>query len=148
MRSKIETFRGDYHFLSNFYEHESIEFNGLMFNSVESAFQSQKSENPIEQHRFQFMSPDEAKKAGKGVKPLRPDWDKIRLQVMEDCLRLKFAIPKLREKLLETGQAKLIEGNWWRDFWWGVCEGRGENHLGKLLMKVRSELQKENENAV
>jgi predicted NAD-dependent protein-ADP-ribosyltransferase YbiA (DUF1768 family) len=35
---------------------------------------------------------------------------------------------------------ELIEGNWWGDTYWGVCNGVGENHLGKLLMKIRDYL--------
>ena len=31
----------------------------------------------------------------------------------------------------------LIEGNWWKDTYWGVCDGKGQNKLGELLMKVR-----------
>lgn len=151
MKNKIETFRGDYHFLSNFYEHEPIVMDGLSFNSVEAAFQAQKSENPLEKHRFQFMDPKESKAEGKKVNPLRPDWNDVRIQVMKDALRLKFAIPKLRKRLLETADAELIESNNWCDAFWGRCDcfkhgSIGENHLGKLLMKIRAELQKEAEN--
>lgn len=51
----------------------------------------------------------------------------------------KFYDPDLNAKLQETGDAELIEGNYWGDRFWGVCDGVGENHLGKLLMRVRSE---------
>lgn len=51
---------------------------------------------------------------------------------------VKFAEPGLQAKLLETGNEELVEGNYWGDTFWGVCRGRGENHLGKLLMKVRT----------
>jgi predicted NAD-dependent protein-ADP-ribosyltransferase YbiA (DUF1768 family) len=43
--------------------------------------------------------------------------------------------------LLETGDAELIEGNDWGDTFWGVCGGKGNNFLGKLLMEVRKELR-------
>ncbi len=49
----------------------------------------------------------------------------------------------LREKLLATGDRKLVEGNTWGDTFWGVCRGNGKNHLGKILMKIRAELQAE-----
>ena len=35
-----------------------------------------------------------------------------------------------------------IEGNTWNDTFWGVCNGQGQNWLGKILMLVRSELNK------
>lgn len=52
----------------------------------------------------------------------------------------------LKKKLLETGDAELIEGNYWHDNTWGQCycprckNKIGENHLGKLLMKIRESL--------
>jgi ribA/ribD-fused uncharacterized protein len=81
---------------------------------------------------------------------LRPDWEEIKLQVMEAILRAKFKDPDLHARLLATGNETLQEGNWWNDSFWGVviarggrpCLPHGENHLGKLLMKIRKELQK------
>ena len=67
---------------------------------------------------------------------------------MEDYLTCKFAIPELREKLLATKDAELIEGNWWHDNFWGNClcskckDIQGKNMLGKLLMKEREQIKK------
>ncbi len=51
--------------------------------------------------------------------------------------------PDLLSKLLATGDAELIEGNTWGDRVWGVdlYRGAGENHLGKILMRIRDELR-------
>lgn len=65
----------------------------------------------------------------------------MKLRVMELLLRQKFQIPELGAKLLSTGSAELVEGNHWGDTFWGVYNKVGHNHLGKLLMKIRSELQ-------
>lgn len=35
----------------------------------------------------------------------------------------------------------VYKGNYWKDTYWGVCNGVGENHLGKLLMKIREKLK-------
>jgi hypothetical protein len=59
---------------------------------------------------------------------------------MTEIIRLKFQNPGLKAKLLATGNQELIEGNTWGDCYWGVCEGNGQNHLGKILMQVREEL--------
>jgi hypothetical protein len=59
---------------------------------------------------------------------------------MLDILRIKFQNPRMRDALIGTNGVKLIEENEWNDTFWGVCNGRGQNHLGKLLMQVRSEL--------
>jgi hypothetical protein len=78
---------------------------------------------------------------------LRPDWEKIKLSIMEDLLRQKFSPAKLGTFLEstvfidESGEpTTLVEKNWWGDRFWGVYEDSGENHLGKLLMKIRKEL--------
>ena len=47
----------------------------------------------------------------------------------------------LKEMLLLTGDQEIIEENYWGDTFWGVCRGKGQNHLGKILMKVRDELR-------
>ena len=72
---------------------------------------------------------------------LRKDWEDVKIQVMENGLRLKFQDPTLRKKLLATEDEELVEGNPWGDRYWGVCNGSGKNKLGKLLMKIRKELQ-------
>ena len=76
---------------------------------------------------------------------LRGDWEQVKFDVMERCVRYKFAHhPELRDKLLATGDAYLEEGNDWGDTIWGVSNGVGENRLGKILMKVRGELRRDN----
>ena len=74
---------------------------------------------------------------------LRPDWEDIKDDVMLEGLYRKFTNDELAEWLLDTGDEELVEGNWWGDRYWGVCNGIGQNKLGKLLMKVREELAEE-----
>ena len=78
----------------------------------------------------------------------REDWDEIKLGVMETGLRYKFSKhnTKLRQKLLDTKGIELVEYNYWNDVFWGVCKKTevGENHLGKLIMKIREEVDNEN----
>jgi hypothetical protein len=71
---------------------------------------------------------------------LRADWEDIRLEVMLNLLRQKFAPgSELRTKLETTTPHELVEGNTWGDTFWGVCNGVGQNNLGRLLMQVRDE---------
>ncbi len=138
----IDSFKGEYGFLSNFYKCR-VEFEGNVYPSVEHAFQAAK--NPDPEYRAAVAgagSPVTAKRMGRKVL-LRPDWEEAKDGVMLECLRLKFSDPGLREKLLETGDAELIEGNMHNDRYWGVCRGEGRNVLGKLLMKVREEILRE-----
>ena len=88
------------------------------------------------------MEPAEAKSRGRQI-TLRPDWEEVKLGIMEEIVRVKFTQNHaLRQQLLDTGDRELREGNNWHDTFWGVDlrTGKGENHLGKILMKIRSEL--------
>ena len=87
------------------------------------------------------LGPSDAKRLGRHV-PLREDWNSIKEQIMYEICKAKFTQnPDLAEKLLETGDAELIEGNWWHDTTWGMCNGEGQNLLGKILMRVREEIK-------
>lgn len=140
MSMDIKGFSGKYRFLSNFYPSKII-LDGLEYAHVEAAFQAAKTDDPSARRRIREVAkPGEAKRLGQKVK-LREGWDKMRIQVMEDLVRQKFTVHKdLQEKLLATGDAYLEETNTWNDKFWGVCRAHGENHLGKILMKVRKEL--------
>ncbi len=62
---------------------------------------------------------------------------------MRQLLEIKFDLdlnPTLAYALYNTGEVDLIEGNTWKDYFWGVCSGVGENHLGRILMEIRSSL--------
>lgn len=132
---KIDSFSGEYDFLSNFYP--------LKDKTVEHWFQAMKTRDEEQQEWvLTAPTPGAAKKRGRKV-TLREDWNDIRLEVMEMCLREKFSDPVLCQKLLDTGDAELIEGNTWNDTFWGVCRGKGENNLGKLLMELRTRLRNE-----
>jgi len=128
---QITSFRNEYAFLSNFYEHD-----GRI--TAEHLFQSMKCAVPWWQlYILDAPNPAEAKKRGRQA-PMREDWEDIKLRVMESILLMKFRPgSEMLTRLLSTGDAELIEGNWWGDKYWGVCDGTGFNHLGKLLMAIR-----------
>jgi len=74
----------------------------------------------------------------------RKGWEDIRLDVMEQVQLAKFTqYPELGKKLIATGDAELIYNNECGDSYWGVFEGKGENNLGKVLMKIRTRLSKQ-----
>ena len=137
----ITSFAGEYSFLSNFYPC-AIALDSDDYPTVEHAFQAAKTDDSDQRRSIRDdESPVTAKHRGKRV-TLRPGWDHLCFGIMETLVRQKFTRHSaLREKLLATGDAELIEGNTWNDRVWGVYEGRGENRLGKILMKVRAELR-------
>lgn len=140
MTKAITHFTGDYRFLSNFW-YANVEYDGRLWPSVEHAYQAMKSSDRAYQDKFMYGTPGNAKRLGKNPPARRPDWDGVKLRIMETCVRSKFQITRsLGDELLDTGDAELVEGNHWGDVYWGVCRGVGENNLGKILMKVRAEL--------
>jgi ribA/ribD-fused uncharacterized protein len=145
----ITEFQGPYRFLSNFYLAE-VEFEGHQYPSVEHAYQAAKfdRDEAMRSRVASASSPAEAKRIAHSATTQRANWDQAKYDVMEQCVRDKFTRhAELREKLMATGDADLIEGNTWGDQIWGVYFGKGDNRLGKILMQVRSELRdKEREN--
>ena len=133
---KIDSFDGQYAFLSNFYD-SPITYEGINYPTVEHAFQAAKSmDSSVRKTIANMDTPGKAKRAGRKVE-LRSDWETVKFDVMKELVTLKFQIPELREKLKATGDAELIEGNTRKDTCWGVCNGKGADNLGKILMEVR-----------
>lgn len=142
----IGRFTGQYRFLSNFWS-VTIAFEGHSYRTVEHAFQAAKTLDPEERRRIR-AEPNAAgaKERGKHVE-MRLDWEQVKVDIMRQLLRQKFGTEPLKSYLLKTGKSQLVEGNWWGDRFWGVCEGKGENMLGKLLMEIRTELRAQKETA-
>lgn len=135
---RIEAFTGQWRFLSNFWPCK-VEFEGLVYPSVEHAYQAAKTVDPVERAQVRNAgSASIAKRLGRRVTQ-RPDWAETRVEIMHNLVKQKFSDPALLQLLLSTGDAELVEGNEWGDTFWGVCRGQGQNQLGKLLMLVRRE---------
>ena len=139
----VSRFSGLYRFLSNFYPCDVV-FEHVCYCTVEHAYVAAKTLDPwLREYIAKTPSPGKVKIIGRGLQ-LRADWEQIKLPLMEGLLRQKFRSGSpLANALLATGEAELIEGNTWGDTFWGVCNGVGENNLGKLLMKIRSELSEQ-----
>jgi len=141
MAIAIRSFSGKYCFLSNFaYGVKIVDEFGLEYPTVEHAYQAAKSDDIRIRSCFLYGTPGQAKINGRRVE-IRRDWDAVRINIMRDFLRQKFSQEPFKSKLLETGDFILVEGNTWGDTFWGVCNGEGQNMLGKLLMELRCELQ-------
>jgi ribA/ribD-fused uncharacterized protein len=161
-----------YRWLSNFAGAESsatqwqvvIQFEGMQYPSVEHAYQAAKTLNEAERKTLaQAPLASQTKRLGRRI-TMRPNWNEIRVSVMQDLLFQKFSPtlnPTLAQLLWNTGERELVELNTWGDDFWGMVEfdptqsGHvslprssyhglilvGFNHLGRLLMKVRRHLQ-------
>ncbi len=142
MSKPIYRFMGDTRWLSNF-EYATVVYDNELYFSTEHAYQAAKTLDEDQRRAIRNeLSPSKAKKMGRAVK-MRDDWESVKLQIMYELNLQKFSRHlELQKQLLDTGDAVLEEGNNWGDTYWGVVDGKGENHLGKILMKVRSDIRK------
>jgi ribA/ribD-fused uncharacterized protein len=147
----ITKFEGRYRFLSNFYpckinyqciDYPSVEHFYVAMKVTDQQFINGKYYTPADFRELisKLKEPAFAKKLGEKVK-LRSDWAEKKLEYMNWAIREKFKDQTLKELLLETGNHELVEVNYWKDTFWGVCNGKGQNHLGKILMTVRDEIR-------
>jgi len=137
----IAAFTDNARFLSNFYP-SPIEYDEITYPTLEHAYQAAKCRDEhknVKVYIARLRTPAMAKRRGREIE-MRPDWDHIKLGVMEELVRIKFSTEPLRGMLKATAGHDLIEGNTWGDTFWGVCRGKGHNHLGKILMKIRDEI--------
>lgn len=140
--ARIDQFTGPFAFLSNFHP-VPIAMDGLVYPSVEHAYQAAKTLNLSTRAQIQNApTPELAKAIGRAHQD-RPHWEEIKVDVMRALVEHKFTDPELRARLLATGSLELVEGNTWRDEFWGVSAGRGQNMLGLILMAIRSRAQRD-----
>lgn len=135
--------RDKYGCLSNFSAH-AIELKNKIWRTSEHYFQAQKFPNTEHEEKIRLEpSPMIAARMGRDrKKPLRQDWEIVKDDVMREALRAKFTQhPDLRETLLATGEAILVEHTKNDSYWGDGGDGTGLNMLGKLLMELRDELR-------
>jgi len=138
-KKQITRFIGEHSFLANFYT-STVYVDGKSYPSVEHAYQAAKASSDSERELIRnAKTPMEAKKLGRTL-VLPEDWDESKIDLMRRLIRSKFENPLLRELLLMTGDAELIQDNKWNDRFWGVCRGEGQNWLGKILVEIRDEI--------
>ncbi len=137
--------RDPYGEFSNFASY-AIELDGLTWPTSEHYFQAQKFAGAPRAEAIRLVkSPTVAARMGRSRQfPLREDWDQVKDEVMRQAVWAKFSQwQNLRDLLLSTGQATLIEHTP-RDAYWGDGgDGRGLNRLGEILMEVRTALRQE-----
>ena len=154
--NSINRFDGKWEFLSNFYS-VLIEYQGIKYPSVEHYYVAQKCKNDqmvngvyytpsdFKEMISKRSNPGYVKKIGQKMK-VRSDWESKKLEFMNWGVREKFKNEELKELLSSTDNLMLIEGNFWHDNFYGQCScikcaNKGQNHLGKILMKIRDELR-------
>lgn len=145
---KFSRATGKYGCFSNF-DKVSVTFDDITYGSSEAAWQAQKTLSVPQRWTFAKLTPSEAKREGRHVQ-LRPDWERVKYDLMVEVLKAKFAQhADLRQILLNTGDAELMEDTTgWHDNTWGSCSCDrcknipGQNLLGKALMATREVLRR------
>lgn len=147
LHEPIDSFQGEYRFLSNFFPAKVV-LNNRCFPTVEHAYVAAKCLFPEDVETILYIDvgqPGKAKRLGRKLEQqhrTREDWHDIKVSIMRMLIEQKFTDTNaLGKKLLETGERLLIEGNNHGDTFWGMCHGKGKNWLGVLLMERRTQLQ-------
>lgn len=139
---KITSFRDEYSFLSNFHPCEIV-FEGMTFPTLEHAYVAAKTFDKKQREIIRGIKmPGQAKRYGRDKITLRSDWEDVKVSIMRDLVYQKFTKHEiLKQKLLNTGDKLLVEGNQHGDTFWGTVNGKGKNQLGVVLMNVRDKLK-------
>ena len=129
--------------LSNFAPYP-IQVDGQAWPTSEHYFQSQKFLAREHQEAIrQQKSPMVAARMGRSRKrPLRPDWEAVKEAAMRRAVLAKFTQhAELRDLLVSTGDARLVEHTANDAYWADGGDGSGLNRLGEILMEVREQLR-------
>lgn len=131
------------HFVLHNFSAHAIEYDGVMYPTVEHAFHALKFADPELREQIRSCgSPLAAWELGRKLKSQRRvDWDEVKVGVLTDLLRAKITQHQdVREALLTTGREDIVEVNPNDGFWGSGDDGNGLNHTGNILMKLRAEI--------
>jgi N-glycosidase YbiA len=123
-----------------------IVLKGRKWPTTEHSFQAQTFPDTEHEENIRLLeSPMIAARAGRDrKKPLPKDWETVKDEVMTEAGRAKFTQhPRLRDLLISTGDAHLIEHTRNDRYWGDGGDGTGLNKLGQILIAIRDELRKE-----
>lgn len=134
--NKISKFTGKYAFLADDFPCEIV-FEGDKYPSVLHAFCASKTESKERRLQIAQMTDEREIKQFSNQETLGWKWTRKKLKIKYDLLVQKFGSEDLTHKLLQTADAELVSTNAYFDRYWGVYKGKGDNHNGKLLMKLR-----------
>jgi ribA/ribD-fused uncharacterized protein len=138
--------KDEYGCFSNFFSRHPIKLKGKTWPTSEHYFQAQKfAGTPHEEEiRLSKTATIAFQKSHKRTMPVRKDWESVRDSIMHEAVLAKFTQhDDLREILLGTGNATIVEHTENDDYWGDGGDGSGKNRLGQILMQVREELRSE-----
>ena len=119
-----------------------IKINKKIWKTTEHYFQAQKFKGTAHEVKIRKApSPMKAAQLGRTRKiRIRQDWDRVKDHVMYTAVKAKFSQHEaLKQLLIKTGEAIIIEDAPNDDYWGIGSHGKGLNKLGKILMQIRKE---------
>lgn len=131
-------------FLSNFYR-APFWLAGVLWPTVEHAYQAAKFTDLIYAESIRNAeTPRAAKAMGQTHEhPLQVDWETSKQQTMLRLVAAKFCLggnTELMARLLKAKDKLLLEASPTDGYWGAGADGKGANHLGRILMAVRDVL--------
>lgn len=135
----------EYGSFSNFAPYP-IEVDGKVWPTAEHYFQAQKFVGTEHEEALRLEpSPMVVARMGRDrKKPLRPDWEAVKDDLMRKAVMAKFTQhADLRAQLLGTGDAQIVEHTTNDSYWGDGGDGSGKNMLGIILMNVRERLRQD-----
>lgn len=136
---------GEYGYLATYSKHGFLK-DGILWKTSEHYYQAQKFFEPDVKKRIaEAETPKVASNIGRDRNlNLRSDWEDVKQEVMFDAVYYKFKQNKdILKKLLDTGNAEIVEATVKENYWGCGPNNDGENNYGKILVKVREKLRKE-----
>jgi ribA/ribD-fused uncharacterized protein len=120
-----------------------VEFKGVLYATCEHAYHCQRYHDPkIQEEIKSARSAYAAWEVSQKYKDQQlPDWDTKKTEVMEEICRAKLEQhPIIKQALIESGDAVIVKD--YPDPFWGIgMDGKGQNIMGQIWMKLRSKLK-------
>ena len=126
----------------------AVDYRGRRWSTSEHAYQAShffETAPELVDEIHKARSAHEAYKIAKANADKAPDnWNDVKVGIMEEIVRAKCEQnPYIKQKLLDTGDLEIVEDSPKDDFWgWGKSRD-GRNELGKIWMRLRDELRRE-----
>ena len=141
----IGFYNREFYCLDNFSSFKIL-YQGNLYSSVEEAYQTlgfiDTAPEVVEAIMNSGSAIDAKEIAHRHIEKRRPDWDDVKLDLMESLCRAKLEQhPYVQKKLLQTGDYPIVEDSPTDNFWGCGCDRTGQNEMGKIWMRLRAELQ-------
>ena len=136
---------GEYGYLATYSNHGFFK-DGIYWKTSEHYYQAQKFVEPeVKLKIANAKTPKRASTIGRDRNlNLRSDWEEIKQNIMYDAVYFKFKQNKdILRKLLDTGNAELVEATVKENYWGCGPNNDGQNNYGKILVRVRKQLRTE-----